>query len=68
MIFCQKKIEEIFYAVVKEIVKELKKNWEGKLIEDATVITAKRGEKEAEYNDYYETKGWKKDLLIDSNG
>ncbi|MEM2583838.1 MAG: hypothetical protein QW519_05775, partial [Candidatus Thermoplasmatota archaeon] len=62
------KIEEIFYGVVKEIVKELKKNWEGKLIEDATVITAKRGEKEAEYNDYYETKGWKKDLLIDSNG
>ena len=53
----QNKIEEIFYAVVKEIQKQLKRNgeWDGRIIEDAVVITAKRGDDEADYSGYYKT-------------
>jgi len=63
------KIEEIFYRIVGEIEKQLKKKgkWTGKVVEDATVIMARRGDEEAKYNGYYETYGWKKDLFIDSS-
>lgn len=64
------KVDEVFYQVVEEIGRKLKKKGE-KLeqgLEDATVITAKRKDGEAEYNGYYKTKGWKKDLLISKQG
>ncbi len=64
------RIEEIFNDVVKELEKQLKRKgkWYGNVVEDATVITAKRMDKEAKYSGYYKTYGWKKDLLIESNG
>ncbi|RLF45442.1 MAG: hypothetical protein DRN29_06715 [Thermoplasmata archaeon] len=64
------KIEEIFNDVVKELEKRLKRKgkWIGDIVEDATVITAKRMDKEAKYSRYYKTYGWKKDLFIESNG
>jgi len=66
----QNKIDEVFYAVVKELEKQLKRKgkWTGEVVEDATVITARRMDKEAKYSGYYKTYGWKKDLLIESNG
>jgi len=66
----QNKIEEIFNDVVKELEKQLKRKgkWIGDIVEDATVITAKRMDKEAKYSGYYKTYGWKKDLFIESNG
>jgi len=65
-----RKIDEIFYRVVKELEKELKRKgiWTGDVVEDATVITAKRMDNEAKYSGYYKTHGWKKDLFIESNG
>ena len=64
------KIEEVFYGVVKELEKQLKRKgkWTGDIVEDATVITARRMDKEAKYSGYYKTYGWKKDLFIESNG
>jgi len=66
----QNKIDEIFYRVVKELEKQLKRKgkWTGDVVEDATVITARRMDKEAKYSGYYKTYGWKKDLFIESNG
>ena len=66
----QNKIDEIFYEVVKELEKQLKGKgkWTGDVVEDATVITARRMDKEAKYSGYYKTYGWKKDLFIESNG
>ena len=63
------KIEEIFYRIVSEIEKQLKKKgkWTGKAVEDATVIIARKRDEEAKYNGYYETHVWKKDLFIDSS-
>jgi len=68
LLFC--KIEEVFYGVVKELEKQLKRKgkWTGDVVEDATVITARRMDKEAKYSGYYKTYGWKKDLFIESNG
>jgi len=60
--------EELFYILVKEIQLELKIYDEplGKVVgEDATPIQAKRNDKETEYNGYYKTNGWKKDIIID---
>ena len=66
----QNKIDEVFYGVVKELEKQLKRKgkWTGNVVEDATVITARRMDKEAKYSGYYKTYGWKKDLFIESNG
>ena len=64
------KVDKVFCQVVKEIVRIAKKKGE-KLEEgqeDATVITAKRNDNEAEYSGYYKTKGWKKDLLVSKQG
>ena len=61
-------VEQIFYTMVKEIERQLHMHGETlgeKALEDATLVTAKRGDPEAEYNDYYKVKGWKKDLLLD---
>jgi len=51
----QNKIDEIFYRVVKELEKQLKGKgkWTGDVVEDATVITARRMDKEAKYSGYY---------------
>ncbi|MCD6573886.1 MAG: hypothetical protein J7K95_07315, partial [Thermoplasmata archaeon] len=40
----QNKIDEVFYEVVKELEKQLKRKgkWTGDVVEDATVITARR--------------------------
>ena len=59
------RIEEIFNDVVKELEKQLKRKgkWCGNVVEDATVITAKRMDKEAKYSGYYKTYGWKKICL-----
>ena len=61
-------LDHLFYIQVEEIKHQLGRYDEKlgeKTLEDATPITAKRGDPEAEYNDYYKVKGWKKDLLID---
>ena len=60
--------EELFYKFVKEIQLELKRYSDSlgeEVGEDATPIQAKRNDDEAEYNGYYKTKGWKKDITID---
>ena len=64
------KVDEVFYQVVEEIGRKLKKKGEKleKGREDATVITAKRKDDEAEYNGYYKTNGWKKDMLVSKQG
>ncbi|MEA2054978.1 MAG: hypothetical protein U9O96_07750 [Candidatus Thermoplasmatota archaeon] len=64
------KVDKVFYRVVEEIDRRMKKKGEklGKGREDATVITAKRNDNEAEYSGYYKTKGWKKDLLVSKQG
>ena len=62
-------LDHLFYVQVGEIEHQLERYDEKlgeKVLEDATPITAKRGDPEAEYNDYYKVKGWKKDLMIDS--
>ena len=61
-------LDHLFYIQVEEIKHQLERYGEKlgeKALEDATPITAKRGDSEAEYNGYYKVKGWKKDLLID---
>lgn len=61
-------IEQVFYREVKAIEQELHSYGERlgeKTLEDATVITAKRGDSESEYNEYYDDRGWKKDLVLD---
>jgi len=61
-------LDHLFYIQVEEIKHQLERYGEKlgeKALEDATPVTAKRGDPEAEYNDYYKVKGWKKDLLID---
>jgi len=58
-------LKKIFYAEVKEIDNELNGDLGKVTIEDATVITAKAKDPEAEYNAYYDDRGWKKDLVID---
>ena len=61
-------LDHLFYIQVEEIKHQLERYGEklgGKTLEDATPVTAKRGDPEAEYNDYYKVKGWKKDLLLD---
>ena len=60
------KVDKVFYRVVEEIDRRMKNKGEKleKGREDATVITAKRNDDEAEYSGYYKTKGWKKDLLV----
>ena len=61
-------VEFIHYMQVKEIECHLNRYGEKlgeKTLEDATVITAKRGDPEAEYSGYYEDWGWKKDMLLD---
>jgi hypothetical protein len=63
-----KTLEQLFYREVKAIEQELHLYGERlgeKTLEDATIITAKRGDPEAEYNGYYDDRGWKKDLLLD---
>ncbi|MEA3457828.1 MAG: hypothetical protein U9R21_04030 [Candidatus Thermoplasmatota archaeon] len=64
------KVDKVFYQAVKEIDRKMKKKGEklGKGREDATVITAKRNDNEADYSGYYKTKGWKKDLLVSKQG
>jgi len=60
-------MEQIFYRESEEIEHELNKHGETlyeETLEDATIITAKRGDPEAEYNGYYDDWGWKKDLLM----
>jgi len=54
----QNKIDEVFYGVVKELEKQLKRKgkWTGNVVEDATVITARRMDKEAKYSGYYKIK------------
>jgi len=61
-------LDHLFYIQVEEIRRQLDKYGEmlgEKTLEDATIITAKRGDPEAEYSGYYEDGGWKKDLLLD---
>jgi len=61
-------VEQLFYREVKAIGQELHRYSKAlgeKTLEDATIITAKRGDVEAGYSGYYEDYGWKKDLLID---
>lgn len=61
-------IEKMFYSEVAEIKYQLDRYDERlgeKTMEDATIITAKRGDSEAEYNAYYDDWGWKKDLFLD---
>jgi hypothetical protein len=61
-------LEYMFYIQVKEIERQLNRYGERlgeKTLEDATIITSKRGDLEAEYSGYYEDRGWKKDLLLD---
>jgi hypothetical protein len=61
-------VERIHYVQVKEIEYQLLRYGERlgeKTLEDATIITAKRGDPEAEYNGHYDEWGWKKDLLLD---
>ena len=63
-----KVLELIHYMQVEEIEHQLHrygKRLGEKTLEDATVITAKRGDPEAEYNGHYDDWGWKKDLLLD---
>lgn len=64
------KVDKVFYRVVEEIDRRMKNKGEKleKGREDATVITAKRNDDEAEYSGYYKTKGWKKDLLVSKQG
>ena len=64
------KVDKVFYRVIEEIDRRMKKKGEKleKGREDATVITAKRNDNEAEYSGYYKTKGWKKDLLVSKQG
>ncbi len=60
-------LEQFFYTEVKTIEQELNRYGETltkEAVEDATIITAKRADPEAEYNGYYEDNGWKKDLLM----
>jgi len=60
-------LEAFFYTEVKTIEQELNRYGETlteEAVEDATIITAKRADPEAEYNGYYEDYGWKKDLLM----
>jgi len=60
-------MEQIFYRESDEMEHELNKHRETlyeETLEDATIITARRGDPEAEYNGYYEDWGWKKDLLM----
>lgn len=62
------RLDHLFYVEVEEIRRLLSrydKTLGEKALEDATIITAKRDDPEAEYNGYYECRGWKKDLLID---
>ena len=61
-------LEHIFYREVEAIEEKLNHYGEtlGKeTLEDATIITAKRGDPESEYSGYYEDGGWKKDMLLD---
>jgi len=61
-------VKQVFYQEVGTIDQELHRHGERlgeKTLEDATIITAKRGDHEAEYNGYYEDWGWKKDLVLD---
>jgi hypothetical protein len=61
-------IQCLFFKEAEAIEEELNRYGEHlgeKTLEDATIITAKRGDPEAEYNGYYEDWGWKKDLLLD---
>jgi hypothetical protein len=61
-------LEQLFYGEVEAIEQELHRYGEcpgEKTLEDATIITAKRGDPEAEYNGYYDDWGWKKDILLD---
>lgn len=61
-------VKQIFYTEVGAIDQELHRHGERlgeKTMEDATIITAKRDDPEAEYNGYYEDWGWKKDLVLD---
>jgi hypothetical protein len=60
-----KVLKAIFYAEVGEIKAKLNGDLGKVTIEDATVITAKAKDPEAEYNGYYDDRGWKKDLVID---
>ena len=63
-----KVLDHLFYVQVEEIEHQLHRYGERlgeKTLEDATIITAKRGDIEAEYNGHYEDWGWKKDLLLD---
>jgi hypothetical protein len=60
-----KVLKVIFYAEVGEIKAKLNGDLGKVTIEDATVITAKAKDPEAEYNGYYDDRGWKKDLVID---
>ncbi len=63
-------IDDIFYRVVREIDRYLSKQGESlaKAREDATVITARRGDATASYSGYYKTWGWKKDLMVSEQG
>ena len=68
-LFDDEVLDHLFCVQVKEISIQLERYGEKlceKTLEDATIITAKRGDSEAEYNGYYGDWGWKKDLMIDS--
>jgi len=61
-------VQQVFYQEVRTMDQELHRHGEKlgeKTLEDATIITAKRDDPEAEYNGYYEDWGWKKDLVLD---
>jgi len=61
-------MEHLFYIQVNEIEHHLNRLGEPlgeKTLEDATIITAKRGDAESEYSGHYKDWGWKKDLLLD---
>ncbi len=63
-------VDDIFYRVVREIDRYLAKHGETlkQAREDATVITARRGDATASYSGYYKTWGWKKDLMVSDQG
>ena len=61
-------LEEMFYLItikLKELLGEYGINFGERRGEDATVIRALPNDAEAEYNDYYKVKGYKKDIVID---
>ena len=67
-LFDDETVKQIFYTEVEAIDHELHRHGERlgeKTMEDATIITAKRDDPEAEYNGYYDDWGWKKDLILD---